>query len=84
MNVPRDKVLEWFLEPLLIMKEQLKKLQLNENEEMCLRELVMTCKNERPEEWDDTEFASSDKVRRAQLQSIIRRCISEKILSETV
>lgn len=84
MNVPRDKVLEWFLEPLLIMKEQLKKLQLNENEEMCLRELVMTCKNEKPEEWDHTEFASSDKVRRAQLQSIIRRCISENILSETV
>ncbi|XP_075644147.1 putative membrane protein At3g27390 isoform X1 [Castanea sativa] len=73
MNVPKDKVFEWFIGPLLIMKEQLKKLQLNENEEMCLRELVMTCKNEKPEEWDDTEFASSDKVRRAQLQSIIRR-----------
>ncbi|XP_023918028.1 uncharacterized membrane protein At3g27390 isoform X1 [Quercus suber] len=73
MNVPRDKVFEWFIGPLLIMKEQIKKLQLNENEDMCLRELVMTCKNEKPEEWDDTEFASSDKVRRAQLQSIIRR-----------
>uniref|UniRef100_A0A2N9E704 Uncharacterized protein n=1 Tax=Fagus sylvatica TaxID=28930 RepID=A0A2N9E704_FAGSY len=73
MNGPRDKVFEWFIGPLLIMKEQIKRLQLDENEEICLRELVMRCKNETPEEWDDTEFGSSDKVRRAQLQSIIRR-----------
>ncbi|GLT72044.1 hypothetical protein SLA2020_440150 [Shorea laevis] len=73
MNGPRDKVFEWFIEPLLIMKEQIKGLQLNENEEICLRELVMRGRNEKPEEWDDTEFASSNNVRRAQLQSIIRR-----------
>jgi hypothetical protein len=83
MNGPRDKVFEWFIGPLLIMKEQIKRLQLDENEEICLRELVMRCKNETPEEWDDTEFGSSDKVRRAQLQSIIRRYIYDNILSET-
>jgi hypothetical protein len=81
MNGPRDKVYEWFIEPLLIMKEQIKGLQLDENEEICLRELVMRGRNEKPEEWDDTEFASSDNVRRAQLQSIIRRYIFN-ILSE--
>lgn len=72
-NGPRDRVFEWFIGPLLIMKEQIKSLQLDENEEFCLRKLVMICRNEKTEEWDDTEFASSDKVRRAQLQSIIRR-----------
>ncbi|KAF7827013.1 putative membrane protein [Senna tora] len=73
MNEPRDKVFEWFIGPLLIMKEQLKKLRLEENEEMCLKELVMRCKNEIPEEWDSTGFPSNDNVRRAQLQAIIRR-----------
>lgn len=73
MNGPRDLVFEWSVGPLLVIKEQLKRLHLDESEENCLRELVIRCRNEKPEEWDDTEFASSDKVRRAQLQSIIRR-----------
>ncbi|KAL6329985.1 hypothetical protein AAG906_039900 [Vitis piasezkii] len=72
-NWPRDKVLEWFIGPLLIMKEQIKGLQLDENEEGCLKKLVMDYKNEKPEEWDDAGFPSKDNVRRAQLQAIIRR-----------
>lgn len=75
MNGPSDKLFEWFIGPLLVMKEQVKRLQLDESEEICLRELVIRCRNDKPEEWDDTEFASSNKVRRAQLQSIIRRYI---------
>ncbi|KAK8467670.1 hypothetical protein PHAVU_007G123002 [Phaseolus vulgaris] len=73
MNGPKDRVFEWFIEPLLIMKEQLKNLELEETEETCLKELVMRCKNELPEEWDSTGFPSNDTVRRAQLQAIIRR-----------
>ncbi|KAK7393782.1 hypothetical protein VNO78_22346 [Psophocarpus tetragonolobus] len=73
MNGPKDKVFEWFIGPLLIMKEQLKNLELEETEETCLKELVMRCKNELPEEWDSTGFPSDDTVRRAQLQAIIRR-----------
>lgn len=72
-TVPRDKVFEWFIGPLLIMKEQLKKLQLDESEEACLRKLVIGCKNENPEDWNDFDYPSSDNVRRAQLQAIIRR-----------
>ncbi|KAF7140981.1 hypothetical protein RHSIM_Rhsim06G0179400 [Rhododendron simsii] len=72
-NRPNDRVFEWFIGPLLIMKEQIKGLQLHENEEICLKNLVMQCKNDKPEEWDDTGFPSSDNVRRAQLQAIIRR-----------
>ncbi|KAA8524906.1 hypothetical protein F0562_011329 [Nyssa sinensis] len=72
-NWPRDKVFEWFIGPLLIMKEQIKGLQLDESEEICLRELIMGCNNEKPEDWNDTGFPSSDTVRRAQLQAIIRR-----------
>ncbi|KAG8364508.1 hypothetical protein BUALT_Bualt18G0004500 [Buddleja alternifolia] len=72
-NLPRDKVFDWFIEPLFTMKEQIKGLQLGENEEVCLKKLVLTCKNDRPEEWDDTGFPSDDKVRRAQLQAVIRR-----------
>ncbi|KAI3702699.1 hypothetical protein L6452_28449 [Arctium lappa] len=72
-SLPRDKVFEWFIGPLLIIKEQIKGLQLNENEEICLQKLLMRCKNEKPEDWDGSGFPSSDHLRRAQLQAIIRR-----------
>ncbi|WOG90643.1 hypothetical protein DCAR_0309887 [Daucus carota subsp. sativus] len=72
-NWPRDKMFEWFVGPLLIMKEQIKGMKLESNEEICLRKLVMGYKNEKTEDWNDSGFPSSDTVRRAQLQSIIRR-----------
>ncbi|KAM1274338.1 hypothetical protein ACFX1Q_025172 [Malus domestica] len=72
-NGPRDKVFEWFIGPLLVMKEQLKNLQLEANEEMSLRYVFMKSRNDTPWEWDDTEFPSGDHVRRAQLQAIFRR-----------
>ncbi|KAL6287121.1 hypothetical protein ACE6H2_011511 [Prunus campanulata] len=71
-NGPKDKVFEWFIVPLLVMKEQLKNLHLNANEELRLRYLFMKSNNEKPEEWD-TGFPSGDHVRRAQLQAIFRR-----------
>ncbi|XP_030527989.1 uncharacterized membrane protein At3g27390 [Rhodamnia argentea] len=73
MNSPRDRMFEWFIGPLLVIKEQIKGLRLTEDEEACLRELVMMCKNEKPEDWDDTGFPSDDSVRRAQVQAIVRR-----------
>ncbi|KAK4846411.1 hypothetical protein QYF36_016919 [Acer negundo] len=72
-NSPREKMFEWFIGPLLIMKEQIKQLQLDDKEETCLRELIMRGKNENPEDWDESHFLSSDNVRKAQLQAIIRR-----------
>nr|GEY93132.1 uncharacterized membrane protein At3g27390 isoform X1 [Tanacetum cinerariifolium] len=72
-NLPRDKVFEWFIGPLLVMKEQIKGLQLSEDEEFCLRKLVMKYQNMKPEDWDDSGFPSNDHVRRSQLQAIIRR-----------
>ncbi|KAL7185993.1 hypothetical protein ACSBR2_027862 [Camellia fascicularis] len=71
-NWPKDKVFQWFIGPLLIIKEQIKGLHLDENEEICLKKLIMQCKNDKPEEWDDTDFPSRDNVRRAQLQAILR------------
>ncbi|KAJ7964660.1 Steroid nuclear receptor ligand-binding [Quillaja saponaria] len=75
MDGPRDEVLEWFIGPLLIMKEQLKKLKLDEMEEICLINLVMRCNNDKPQDWDNSGFPSSDNVMRAQLQAIIRRLL---------
>ncbi|XP_011085423.1 uncharacterized membrane protein At3g27390 [Sesamum indicum] len=73
LNLPRDRAFEWFIGPLFTMKEQIKGLQLEENEEICLKKVVIACENNRPEDWDDTGFPSGDKVRRAQLQAVIRR-----------
>ncbi|KQK18534.1 hypothetical protein BRADI_1g43130v3 [Brachypodium distachyon] len=72
-NWPRDRVIDWVLGPLLVLKEQMKKLELTEDEELCLRKLIMTNENEKPSDWDDCGFPSSDSVKRAQLQAIIRR-----------
>lgn len=72
-NWPRDKLFEWFIGPLFVMKEQIKGLQMNEDEENCLKKLILVHNNEKPEDWDNTGFPSSDKVRRAQLQAVIRR-----------
>jgi hypothetical protein len=72
-NWPKDRVFDWMLGPLLVLKEQMKKLELTEDEEMCLRKLIMTNKNEKPSDWEDCGFPSNDSVKRAQLQAIIRR-----------
>ncbi|CAM0913990.1 unnamed protein product [Alopecurus aequalis] len=72
-NSPKDRVFDWMLGPLLVLKEQMKKLELTEDEEICLRNLIMTNKNEKPSDWDECGFPSSDGVKRAQLQAIIRR-----------
>uniref|UniRef100_A0A0E0LAQ7 Uncharacterized protein n=1 Tax=Oryza punctata TaxID=4537 RepID=A0A0E0LAQ7_ORYPU len=72
-NWPKDKVFDWMLGPLLVIKEQMKQLELTEDEELCLRKLIMTNNNEKPSDWDDCGFPSSDNIRRAQLQAIIRR-----------
>nr|CAB3467868.1 unnamed protein product [Digitaria exilis] len=72
-NWPKDKVFDWMLGPLLVIKEQMKKLDISEDEEMCLRKLIMTNKNEKPSDWDDSGFPSDDNIKRGQLQAIIRR-----------
>jgi hypothetical protein len=72
-NWPKDKVFDWMLGPLLVIKEQMKNLDINEDEEMCLRKLIMTNKNEKPSDWDDSGFPMDDNIKRGQLQAIIRR-----------
>ena len=73
-NWPRDKVLKWFMEPLLIMKEQIRGLQLTEEEEASLKKLIMAYSSKKPDDWNN-KFPSTDSVRRAQLQAILRRQI---------
>jgi hypothetical protein len=72
-NWPKDIVFDWMLGPLLVIKEQLKKLEVTEEEEMCLRKLIMTNKNDKPSDWDDSGFSSDDNIKRGQLQAMIRR-----------
>lgn len=72
-NWPKDRVFDWLLGPLLLIKDQMRKLEITEDEEMCLRKLIMTNKNEKPSDWDDSGFPSDDNIKRGQLQAIIRR-----------
>jgi hypothetical protein len=73
LNWPKDRVFDWLLGPLLVIKDQMRKLEITEDEETCLRKLIMTNKNEKPSDWDDAGFPSDDNIKRGQLQAIIRR-----------
>ncbi|XP_058112880.1 uncharacterized membrane protein At3g27390 isoform X2 [Magnolia sinica] len=75
-NWPKDKVFEWFLGPLLIMKEQIKRLELDESEQEYLCKLITTSNNEKSQDWNGSGFPSDDSIRQAQLQAIIRRGLS--------
>ncbi|KAL0311119.1 UNVERIFIED_CONTAM: putative membrane protein [Sesamum angustifolium] len=46
--------------------------------------LIISCENNRPEDWDDAGFPSSDKVRRAQLQADKLKDFSSSAVLETL
>ncbi|KAF3796810.1 putative membrane protein [Nymphaea thermarum] len=74
LNSSRDRFLkDWFLRPLLIIKEQIKGLHLDDNEMHFFNKLIMTCDSEKLEDWSYGCFPSDDNIRKAQLQAIVRR-----------
>ncbi|XP_057953914.1 uncharacterized membrane protein At3g27390-like [Malania oleifera] len=74
MNRPQDRLLDWFFQPIMVLKEQIKVLKLTEGEVRHLEKLVLLGSNtQRMEAWENGSFAPQDAVRAAQIQGISRR-----------
>ncbi|KAH9318487.1 hypothetical protein KI387_020256, partial [Taxus chinensis] len=74
LNRPEDRVLEWFFEPLLIIKEQIMAENLQESEELYLEKLVLLSGfPERMKAWQNGGIPPEDNIRRAELEAFSRR-----------
>ncbi|KAL5717874.1 hypothetical protein ACHQM5_010831 [Ranunculus cassubicifolius] len=73
MNRPKDAVSDWFINPLLVIKDQIKAHNLSETEENYLCQLVLLYgDSERLKVWD-LESCSETEIQRAELDGIARR-----------
>lgn len=72
-NRPKDSVFDWFLHPLLIIKDQIKAQNLSETEEEYLCKLVLL--NGDPERLKNSNIGSPPKseLKRAELEALARR-----------
>ncbi|XP_010263806.1 PREDICTED: uncharacterized membrane protein At3g27390-like [Nelumbo nucifera] len=76
INRPEGRVFDWFFEPMSLMKEQIKKLNLRETEELYLQKLTLYCGDmQRLAAWENGGFPPDpeEKIREAELEEISRR-----------
>ncbi|KAK6946176.1 hypothetical protein RJ641_013720 [Dillenia turbinata] len=75
-NRPEGRVFDWMFEPMSIMKEQLKSLNLIEAEEHYIYKFCLySGDTARVEAWQNGGYPPEDKIRRAQLEGICRRLL---------
>ncbi|MCO5562380.1 hypothetical protein L7F22_016007 [Adiantum nelumboides] len=73
-NRPQERVFDWFFEPLLVLKEQIRVANLKENEELYLLKYVLTCGDlSRWNEWQAASLLPEDEVRKGELLAWSRR-----------
>lgn len=76
-NRPQDRMLDWFFEPLLTLKEQLRRSSPTEAEEHYLEKLVLTVGDPaRMVDWENGGVEPEDEIRRGELQALSRRYLS--------
>ncbi|KAL5752820.1 hypothetical protein ACOSP7_023010 [Xanthoceras sorbifolium] len=74
MNRPEGRIFDWLFEPMCIMKEQIRSLNLNETEEQYFRKLCLYNGDvARIESWQNGGIPPEDPIKRAQLEGISRR-----------
>lgn len=74
MNRPKDKLLDWFFNPIMVLKEQIRVIKLGDNEVRLLQKLVLFGSNAiRMEAWDNGSSVPQDSLRAAQIEGISRR-----------
>lgn len=73
-NKPRDRLSDWFFEPLLTIKDQIRAAHLQESEERFLeKHCLMAGDTQRMESWNNGSVEPEDAVRRGELQALSRR-----------
>ncbi|KAK2657448.1 hypothetical protein Ddye_010500 [Dipteronia dyeriana] len=76
LNRPKDKLVDWFFNPLMVLKEQIRVIKLEEGEIRYLKKVVLFGSNaERRKAWDNSSFVPEDALRAAQIEGISRRMI---------
>lgn len=79
-NRPREKFFEWFLSPLLIIKEQIKAEHLSAPEEDYLCKLVLLSGDAERLTNSSIGPAPESEVKRAELDALARRYLSDQKL----
>ncbi|XP_002523561.3 uncharacterized membrane protein At3g27390 [Ricinus communis] len=76
LNRPNDKLFDWFFQPWLVVKEQIRVIKLEEGEERFLQKVVLFGNDtQRIEAWDNGSLVPQEALRAAQIQGISRRMI---------
>lgn len=74
MNRPEGRVFDWLYEPMCIMKEQIRSLNLDETEELYFYKLCLYSGDAtRIASWQNDGIPPQDKIRKAQMEGISRR-----------
>ncbi|CAA6664976.1 unnamed protein product [Spirodela intermedia] len=75
-NRPQDRLLDWFFHPVMVLKEQIRVINLEAGELRFLEKLVIFGNNtQRMESWNNGSVAPQDAMRNAQIQAISRRLV---------
>ncbi|GFQ05085.1 uncharacterized membrane protein at3g27390 [Phtheirospermum japonicum] len=75
LNRPQDRLLDWFFHPVMVLKEQIRVLQLEEGEIRYLQKVLLfgNDNKERAKNWENGSFVPQDALRAAQIEGISRR-----------
>lgn len=75
-NRPKDKLLDWFFNPVMVLKEQIRVIKLVEGEVRYLEKVVLFGINkQRLDAWDNGGLVIPDPLRAAQIEGIFRRYV---------
>lgn len=75
-NRPQDRLLDWFFQPVLVLKEQIQALKMAEEEVRFLEKLTLFVGDAASASgWDNGAVMPQDPVRLAQIQAISRRYV---------
>lgn len=74
LNRPKDKLLDWLFNPIMVLKEQIKFMNLEESEVKYLEKVILFGSNaQRMKTWVDSSMVPQDALRAAQIDGISRR-----------
>ncbi|KAH6784288.1 membrane protein [Perilla frutescens var. hirtella] len=74
LNRPQDRLMDWFFHPVMVLKEQIRALQLEQGEIRHLEKVLLFGNNtDRAKSWENGSFVPQDALRTAQIEGISRR-----------
>ncbi|XP_031493429.1 uncharacterized membrane protein At3g27390 isoform X2 [Nymphaea colorata] len=74
LNGPQDRLFDWFFNPVIVLRDQIKAIKLGESELKFLEKFTLFGGNiQRMEAWENGSVVPQDMLRNAQIQAISRR-----------